>query len=197
MIHLIYVIVRVEQNIFTTTDHIWVRSFVFDFGTLSSYNYSLSFRPVTCIIVLRVSLYTRLNCFTCIIVPPPGLIVLRVSLYPRANFNVLFYVYHCTPGWIVLRVSLYPRVNFNVLSTTCFFVFHSLFFFLGRENQKKIQRHRHRHEQRRIQTTLVRRDLVTGGTNKVVEQSTIICSHQTGRGQGITTVEPGLILGKT
>ena len=144
----------------------------------------------TCIIVHPVELFYVYHC------TPPGLIVLRVSLYLRSNFNVLFYVYHCTPGWIVLRVSLYPRVNFNVLSTTCFFVFHSLFFFLGRENQKKIQRHRHRHEQRRIQTTLVRRDLVTGGTNKVVEQSTIICSHQTGRGQGITTVEPGLILGR-
>ena len=171
------------------------QKFCFRFWNLEFIQLLIEFSTCYVYHVLRVSLYTRLNCFTCIIVPPPGLIVLRVSLYLRSNFNVLFYVYHCTPGWIVLRVSLYPRVNFNVLSTTCFFVFHSLLFFLGRENQKKIQRHRHRHEQRRIQTTLVRRDLVTGGTNKVVEQSTIICSHQTGRGQGITTVEPGLILG--
>ena len=136
MIHLIYVIVRVEQNIFTTTDHIWVRSFVFDFGTLSSYNYSLSFRPVTCImfyvyhctpgwIVLRVSLYPPpvwlcyvyhctsgrilMCCFTCIIVPPGG----------------LFYVYHCTPGWILMCCQ--PLV----------FSFFIHFFFFSEEKTRK------------------------------------------------------------
>ena len=85
----------------------------------------------TCIIVHPVELFYVYHC------TPPGLIVLRVSLYLRSNFNVLFYVYHCTPGWIVLRVSLYPRVNFNVLSTTCFFVFHSLFFFSEEKTRKK------------------------------------------------------------